>query len=344
MYQRCFFLFLAALCHLSASPSLLNRPAEERHPISVNNRIVAKVNDKAISVVDVQKKMDVVFFRRFAEYANSPATRYQFYSMNWRLVLNDLIDKELILSDAKESNVEVSKGDVRQELEELFGPNIVATLDEIGIGYEEARAMVEGDLKIRRMMGMRVHVKVHSRTTPREILKAYEEYCKEHRRPTEWRYRVLTVRDSTRGVEISQEISRLLQEGRPLEEIVANYQLQGDTKVTLSEEYTHSEEEISEPYRAILSKLAAQNYSEPIAQQSRASAENVYRIFYLAEMVPGGAIPFSTVEGELRQNLMAKAIKEETENYISRLRESAGLTQERLDWFVPKEFEPFTLN
>ncbi len=48
------------------------------------------------------EKMDMLFLRRFPEYTKSKVARYQFYMANWKAILNELIEKELILADAQE--------------------------------------------------------------------------------------------------------------------------------------------------------------------------------------------------------------------------------------------------
>src|SRR5580704_3365582 len=69
--------------------------------IVVNNRILAKVNGKAISVLDIMKKMDMLFYRQYPQYANNAEARQQFYSMYWKTALQECIDKELIMADAQ---------------------------------------------------------------------------------------------------------------------------------------------------------------------------------------------------------------------------------------------------
>ncbi len=59
----------------------------------------------------------------------------------------------------------------------------MAGLHEVGIPFEEARDMLEGDLMIRRMMMMRVNMKAHRRVGPGEIRKAYQEYILKHKVP-----------------------------------------------------------------------------------------------------------------------------------------------------------------
>jgi hypothetical protein len=324
--------------------------ADERRPIIVNNRILAKVHGKGISVIDVQKKMDVMFYRRFPEYASSPAMRLQFYAVNWRHMLTDLIDKELVLFDARENKIEVTKGDVRQEIEQMFGPNVMANLDSVGLTYDEAKEMVEGDLLIRRMMGMRVNMKAQTRVSPREIRKAYEEFSATNKRPTEWVYRVITVRhpDTAEGQKAANLLrSQLAGHRTTVEDLAQNYQtleaLNPEAKVTFSEEFRHKDSEISEAYQEILAKLHNDTYSEPIAQVSRAAkGETVQRIFYLKEMTPGGNIPMNEVENKLQEKLLGEAIAAETEAYLSKLRKHAGLTKERLQELVPADFEPFS--
>src|SRR6202035_4022048 len=62
--------------------------------ILVNNRILAKVNGKAISVIDLMKKLDMLFYRQFPEYTSSMQARFQFYQANWKHVFQELLDKE----------------------------------------------------------------------------------------------------------------------------------------------------------------------------------------------------------------------------------------------------------
>src|SRR5262245_8170025 len=113
---------------LFAVSDALRLGPHENIQIIINNRILAKVNGKAISAFDVMKKMDMLFYRQYPEYTAIPQARLQFYQVSWKRVLQELIDKELILADAEESKLQVSAGDIRQEMELLLGPNIHSSL------------------------------------------------------------------------------------------------------------------------------------------------------------------------------------------------------------------------
>src|ERR1700738_2776124 len=146
-------LFPALLPTLSAvgSGSSLVPLQNQGERIFVNNRILAKINGKPISVVDVMKKMDLLFYKRYPQYTSIPAARFQFYQLHWQYVLNELIDKELVMADAADNKLPLTPGDIRQEMEEWFGPNIIVNLDQAGLTFDEAWKLVEEDLILQRM-------------------------------------------------------------------------------------------------------------------------------------------------------------------------------------------------
>src|SRR5665647_380424 len=102
------FLTLLASTAIEAKQDSFLFGHEDNVHILVNNRVLAKVNGKAISVIDVMKKMDVLFFRQFPQYTSSVPARFQYYQANWKNVVKDIVDKELILADAAENTLPVT--------------------------------------------------------------------------------------------------------------------------------------------------------------------------------------------------------------------------------------------
>lgn len=332
-----------------ANPRLLGLP-EDNQEIVVNNRILAKSNGKPITVVDVMKKLDVIFYRQFPQYAASSQARHQFYSMNWKQVLSDLIDTELILADAKECKIEITRGEVRKELESQFGPQIMANLDKVGISFDEAWSIIHSDLVIKRMMALRVQIKAQQKVSPSLVRTAYEKYKESNRRPTEWTYQVITVRhpDQQKGEAAAQLLqAQLSGQAITIQELAQNYNsleaIDADTNVTFSEELKHTEKDISAAYREILEPLKNGEYSAPVAQASRANRGTVNRIFFLKERLDGGDVPFDEIQGELKGRLVSLAIQRDTEKYLSGLRQRFGIKQEQLQAMMPEGFEPFVL-
>lgn len=327
--------------------ALLGAPPESPK-IAVNNRILARINGASISTHDVMKKMDIQFYQQFPEYTSSIPARFQYYQVNWKATLDELIDKELVLADASENKVEVTSGDVRQEMEDLFGPNIIANLHKVGMTFDEAAKIVKGDIMIQRMLGARVHGKAYRMVTPAMIKNTYEQYIQDpkHARPSVWRYRVISIRDrnSQKAEAVGDAAYRLLsEEAIPLDKLVDTLQerklMTRKTKVNISEEIENNEKEIAESYKEALSPLAVGGYSTPSTHKSRNDEKEVTRIFYLVDMKPGGMPTFRELESKIKNKLLNDSINSESDLYIQKLR----LYFHADDHKISDDFQPFNL-
>ena len=326
--------------------------AKEQSPqILIDNRVLAKVNGKVISVLDVMKKMDVIFFREYPQYSPLPEMRLQFYQVNWQQILQDLINKELIMAEAEELKIEVSNGDVRQEMEDMFGPHIIANLDQIGITYEEATKMIRSELILQRMLAARVRIKAIKKITPQVIRQAYQAFAENNKRLARWIYRVITVRDkdSAKGSEAALEIYRLLTEEKvPVENLAdqmsSRHLFSPSSQVTISEEYSHEEKELSAAYKEILCQLNPGSYSQPKVQKRRSDFSQVSRIFYLKDFQAGGAPSFNEVANEIKEALIEQEVEKETEAYFKKLRKHFDIQENPIEEMLSEGFEPFKLS
>ena len=344
------FTFVALSTTPIRSETKLFDSPQEQH-IVVNNRILAKVNGKAISVIDLMKKMDMLFYRQYPQYTASVAARYQFYQANWKSTLTEMIDKELILIDAEEMKVTVSPGDVRQEMETMFGPNIILNLDKVGLTFDEAYKMVLDEITIRRMLHFRVQLGVINEVTPQKIRTFYDDIAKDNIRDNEWVYNVITIKDkdTAKAGETANLIYHMLTDDKvPLTSI--NEKLE-DLKITpaklknisISEEYKTNEKELSEVYKQTLVTLSPDSYSHPIAQKSRAHNTSVFRIFYLKSMTPGGVIPYNELEGKIRNKLINDGMDKETDCYFKKQRHHFDIQEAQIQEIISSDFQPFML-
>lgn len=324
---------------------------QEEPKIFINNRILARVNGKPISTFDLVKKMDLSFYRQYPQYTSSIVARSQYYDMSWKYVLEDMIDKELILADAKESKIEVSSGDVRQEMESSFGPNIIANLDKAGISFDEASKIMQEEIIIRRMVSGRVHAKALRQITPIKVRQAYEEFIQnpENARLTQWSYRIVTIKDRNmqKMEETSKATYQLLMEGVPLDQlssVLKERKLLGRKgKVTVSAIIKHNDKEISNDYRDMLVNLDTGMYSQPFPHKSRTNNTTLYRILSVEEKIPGGIPSFKEMETSLKDKLIDQVIDQETTTYLEKLRQHYHIRQHDLDAYLPRDYKPFAL-
>lgn len=346
------------LIWLAVSSSLLALKSDspfgqqEEAKIFINNRILARVNAKIISTFDLMKKMDFNFYKYYPQYTSSIAARYQYYQMNWKYVLEEMIDKELVLADAGENKIKVTSGDVRQEMEASFGPNIIDNLDSAGLTFEEASKILEEEMIMRRTIGGRVHVKAVRLVTPAKVRQAYELFIQDpnNAQMTQWIYRVLTVKDPNeqKGEKAAKSAYDLLMEGVPLEELTHQLKerklIGRKTKVTLSNEVRSHEQELSKTYQEVLSLLDTGMYSQPFSSKSRSTNVPLYRILFIKEKIPGRLPSFKELEASLKDQLLNEEIDRLTETYLKKLRQHYHILEADLVASLPADYEPFVLD
>ncbi len=341
-----FLLCLFSSSPLRAEPSLMPTNVEPDELI-IHNRIVAKVNGKTISVIDVMKKMDLFLQKHYPELVGSKGARFQFYSSQWRDYLTQMIDQELMLADAEHLEVKVSDAEVREEILERFGPNIMSTLDSIGLNYDEARKMVHDEMIVQRMLWFRVNSKALVSVNSRDIKTAYESYCAANPEMQEWHYQVLSIRSPNKQASeaIAHRAFDLLHSQMALAALPDALKPSEDDgiSITVSSDLQADEKNISQVHKDVLVTLTENSYSKPIAQVSRIDNSVVYRIFHLKKHVIKKVPPFQKLADQLKDHLLQEAASKENAQYIAKLRQRLGYDEKHMMETLPNDFQPFAL-
>ncbi len=336
-YLLGFLLFSLSLCAIELG--------NEEQQITINNRILARVNNKKISVLDVMKKMEFYLIKHYPELSDSLNTRYQFFSTNWRQILNQMIDNELILADAESAKLKITDSEIREMLYERFGPNIMPTLDTLGVSYEEARHMIYSEMAIQRMTYFRVHSKAFQRIGPNDIKEAYKRYIQDHPPSQQWKYQLLSIRASSQleGEEIAKSAYQLLAVDKlPLEKVAERLQENVKGKIQLSQEYEVLDKDLSTDHKQVLNTLAAGEFSLPTSQISRFDQSIVHRIFFLKEHKEAKTPTFDEMTDKLHDELIQKEVSKEFPHYLTRLRHRFNIDEKSIE-IVPRDFQPFAL-
>lgn len=349
MKKVLFFLSLSSLCF--ANPSSFPMAGfESGQKIGVQNTILTQVNGTTLSIMDVKKKMDVAFHQSYPQLIDSVPARFQFYQNSWRQACLELIDHELILADAEDREIKVTDGEVREELENRFGPNVMITLDKIGISYTEAWKMIRSEMTVQRMMWYFIHSKALQAVTPQDIRQEYRRYLKEHPPYQEWTYQVISIRaDEDEKIHAAAEeaYTKLVSGGQSpemfeaqLKELIQAYP---GGSVAISPEYTANHLKLSDAHKSALSQLSAGEYGKPLVQKSRADNKTIARIFYLSNKKDFPAPTFEEISPNLKGELIQKAISAESDRYIMKLRKHYGYDTDHLRESLPDTLTPFSL-
>lgn len=339
--MKTIFPLLFATTALTAAP--MAPDFSQNQKIAMQNSILTKVNGKTISMMDVKKKMDMVFYQNYPQFADSNQARAQFYETSWRHFLRDMIDNELIIADATDKEIKITDGEIREVMEERFGPNVMQTLDKIGLTYDETWKMVKNELIVQRMSWWFIQSKAVGSVTPQDIRQAYRLYLKENPAYSEWKYRVVSIRVDEANEELAEKIYQLLsQSGKAPEELseeLKNLETPGAT-IAISNEFVAKTQELSDIHKASLSSLEPNTYSKPSFQTSRVDKKTVYRLFYLVAKNDFEAPAFDALAPKLRNDLIQKAVVQESEGYLGKLRKHYGSDGNNA---IPEDLHPFSL-
>lgn len=315
----------------------------------VNNAILARVNGNTISVLDVIKKMDLAFHQSYPQLIESKEARFQFYQTGWKSILNEMIHMELILADSVAKELKLTDGEIREEIESRFGPNIMSTLDKIGLTFDEAWKLIKNEMTVQRMKWYFVNSKALTSVTPKLVRQKYLEYCDANPAKETWQYQVLSIRseDKQKMEELGKRLYDVLQAEVPesseifqgLDKITADYP---ECTMQLSSEYSMETQNLSASHREILSKLTPNSISKPIIQTSRADNKNISRIFYLKNHQIDKPPTFDEISSRLENELLNQVAFQESQNYMEKLKKLYGDGrdfQEKL----PDDFAPFSM-
>lgn len=323
---------------------------EELQPeILVNNRILATVNGKNISVLDVMKKMDVFLAKSYPEEAKFNVQRYQFFTQNWRHVLNQLIDNELILADAEKLQLKIPDAKIREIIHERFGPNVMESLDTLGLTLDEAWQMIYTEMAVQQVSWFRIYKKSQDRIGPQDVKTSYKEYLTQNPPKEDWKYQILSIRAKTEklGSIYAQKAHAIIRNDPIPFEILAKQLteengIDPDITINVSEEYDVEGKDLSSSHKAVLLNLFPGSYSEPISQVSRHDNSIVHRIFFLKEHTTTPQPTFDSMFEKILDDLVQKEISKEFPPYLSKLRKKFNFDETSLE-FIPKDFEPFSL-
>lgn len=341
MIRALFLFFSLALCTFPACAQVPGLDFGDSGQIGVQNAIIAKIDETTISMMDVKKKMDVLFYRHYPHLADSTGARYQFYETSWRHVLMEMIDHQLILADAAQREVPLSEGDIREELEARFGPHTMETLEKIGVSYDEAWKMVQEELLVQRMTWWFIHSKALANVTPELIRKAYKEYLVKNPPYTEWKYRVVSLKGEDLK-DTPQRIATFLQKSGQSPETLLHHLQQIDPKVQVSDLFVRRDWELSPLYKEALEPLSPKHYSDIQVHLGKNGAkEMVMRIFYVEEKGDFPAPSFEELSPQLRQDLTQKEVAIASDVYLKKLRSHYDLDLEHIQQQLPEDFHPF---
>ena len=310
------YLLLSLLC--VSGVGFCENPAKQG--IIVENRILASVRDQVITVQDVVKKLDMLFYQNLPEQRNSPAARYEFYKAHWRNIFEDLVNRQLVLAWAEERQFPVSNGDIRQELEDIFGPEVMINLYESGFSLHDIQEMVKADILMRRLLYFQVRIPVLAAISPSRVRSLYETklHQKFSREALHWRTVSLRAKEGECPKTVADSVYKMLEKEHLAPQEIAK-KVPGTIEVTCSEQFRSEKEELAPHIYDILNKLKTGSSSEPMPFVSKQNGQKGWRFYVMDSKEQLPIPPLADIEEDLRAEIAQPEIDVKTKELFADL-------------------------
>lgn len=349
-----FLLCLIALSPLVANPmqnhQLSMMPSQEESlEIIIQNRPLAKIHGKTISVMDVKKRMDRFLIEHNKEAFEHPGSLFQFYVHSWKQTLQDLINNELMLMEAEELKFNIADGDVHQEMERTYAPNLIEKIEELGLSYADAKQLTYENIVVQSLSWYKIWSQAFQKVTPELLRGAYLGYISTLPNGDKWTYRTLTIRGSDEAAceTLATKIKTQMTGDAPmeLEAIVeANKEnLPEGVTLSISSDLSLTSHELSQAHLSILKSLAVDAVSAAIPQKTKAGKVSAYKFFHLKDFAESTIPTYESMEQELKGKLINQEASTLSETYFSKLRRKYCCEDLVVEKMFDTQYQPFRL-
>lgn len=291
-------------------------------PNKFQNKIVAVVNEDVITQAD----LDVALASVVAEYKKI----YRGDELTAKIeearqeILNQMIEEKLILQEAKRRKVEVDDAEVEERLNDVRSrfPNdddFDVALNESGLTFDALRNRYKEQIMMHKLVNYEVRERVV--VAPSEISEYFAKHAEEFRAPESVRLKNIVIRFEEGNTESlvkqkTDDVSRLLKEGRDFPDIARQYSQGGNAQEGGDLGFI-GKGQMRKEFDDVVFKLKPGEISAPIKTQEG------YYIFKVEEKREGYARPLSEVREDIENLIFQEKAKERYKGWIDKLKRDA---------------------
>jgi hypothetical protein len=322
---------IASFCFALAC--LRQLPLSAAEPSGSSNQILCRIQGQTLSQLDLEKKMSFFFAENFPHLIDNDEARREFYITQWRPVLKEMLDQKLMLADAKDRGISVSSGEVNEELQRRFGPNVPQTLDKLDMRYEDATRWTEDSLLGQRMFWWFVQSKAISEVTPKEIRSAYRSFLKEHPAYTLLTYQVISFEGDDAEKHAHAFLDKAQSRVMCPEKMLAKWGDELALKAHISKPYETRSLDLSSNLHGLLLALDPGEYSPLFhtdARKDKTASPPRTKLLYLIQKQEHPSPSFEETATSLKEALVQKEVARLANIYFTSLREKYTLDPEEV--------------
>ncbi len=274
----------------------------------VSDTSVVLVNGEAITESEIEQQFRLSLF--YGRENNKSLDELK------AAIIEELIDRHLILQKAREDNIKVSKDDIELTLGEIMHmydspEEFERAIDKASLSLEELRKRLENDLLIK-ITEERILDEID--VTEEEVKKYYEEHKDILKQPE-------LIRLSAVIVETEEEAQLLLdkiKEGREFAELSKDESL--GVNIISDKDMGHfARGQMSPEIERIAFSLKEGGVSQPIP------VKEGYQLLRLEERLPGSGYKFEDIKGQLPQRVLEEKQQQVLSDWLKQLRDKAEI-------------------
>lgn len=313
-FKRVIFLILLIVRPICAEAELINK-------------VVAVVNDEVITQQDVSQLLAVLY----AQYANMYKKDELVRKMEElkKTILKQMIEDKLILSRAKELNINVTEEEVNNKLEYVKSglpseKDFYELLETQGITIRDLKDRYRDQIMVKKIVDLEVKSRVV--VLPSEVTEYYEKHRLEFKQGGKYKYKVSHIMIKAED-EVSfdlakvemQDIYNKLKEGQDFSELAKRYS-QGPNKDQGGDMgYIEQGEMLEELDNAIFT-LKPGEFSEPIRSQMG------YHIFKVEDIKDSDYFNLADVQNNIKNMLFQERLKKRLDEWLAELSSKAYIS------------------
>ncbi|MFC1623801.1 peptidylprolyl isomerase [Candidatus Omnitrophota bacterium] len=291
----------------------------------VINKVVAVVNDEVITQQDIDQLLAVLY----AQYVHTYKGDKLLEKMEEvkRDIPKQIVEDKLILSRAKELNIDVTEGEINEKLEYVKSGfpsegDFYGTLEAQGITLADLKNRYRDQIMMKKIVDFMIRSKVS--VLPSEISEYYEEHRPELIRKEQYKVRHILVKAEDEvdfelaKVEVNDIYDRL-KSGYDFGELAKEHSQGPNRGQSGDMGYIGRGEMLQEIDEAIF-RLKPGEFSGPVKSKVG------YHIFKVEDVKNSGYMSLAEVKNGIKKMLFQEKFKEKLEGWLAELRSKAYIS------------------
>jgi len=295
---------------------------------TVIEEIVARVNNDAITLSDVQKADQALHEEIAHDCQGCPAEKMEeIYKDKQKDLLRDLIDQALLVERAKDMGISVET-DVIKRLDEIRKQNTLGSMEELekavesqGLGWEDFKSQIRNTLLtqevIRREVGSHISIPTDA------VKKYYDEHQKDFNRPEQVVLSEIFLSTGGKSPEEMSSVEKKAEDlrnrvvkGEDFNEIAKHFS-EGSTAKDGGELGTFELGMLAKQLENIVFKMDKGQMSEVI------QTKEGFEILKVDAHYQAGLQPLDKVENEIMNRIYGQKMQPTMREYLGQLREQS---------------------